>query len=120
MDELRMGDMIAMQRELYAKHRETWSPLEPKYARNSLLWMIGEIGEVTQLIKKLGEDRIAQDSRARGAFVEEMVDVLMYYNDVLMRYGISGEELSEAYAKKHTKNMGRDYDAERRNFLTEK
>ena len=38
---------------------------------------------------------------------EEMADVLMYYNDVLLCYGIRGEELKEAYTTKFEKNMKR-------------
>ena len=39
--------------------------------------------------------------------VEEMADVLMYYNDVLLCYGISADELKEAYIAKFEKNMKR-------------
>ena len=39
--------------------------------------------------------------------VEEMADVLMYYNDVLLCYGISADELKEAYTAKFEKNMKR-------------
>ena len=44
--------------------------------------------------------------------VEEMADVLMYYNDTLLRYGITAEEISKAYIEKHERNMGRDYAGE--------
>lgn len=36
----------------------------------------------------------------------------MYYIDTLLRFGITPEEISEAYVKKHCKNMGRDYSGE--------
>ena len=39
--------------------------------------------------------------------IEEMADVLMYYNDVLLCYGISEKELKEAYIAKFEKNMKR-------------
>ena len=39
--------------------------------------------------------------------VEEMADVLMYYNDVLLCYGISADELKESYTSKFEKNMNR-------------
>ena len=45
----------------------------------------------------------------------------MYFSDALLRYGISAEELSEVYLRKHAKNMGRDFDGEyRRKFEEEK
>lgn len=43
----------------------------------------------------------------RKHLVEEMADVLMYYNDVLLCYGISEEELKEAYTTKFERNMKR-------------
>ena len=39
--------------------------------------------------------------------VEELADVLMYYNDVLLCYGITAEELKAAYTEKFHKNMRR-------------
>ena len=38
---------------------------------------------------------------------EEMADVLMYYNDVMLCYGISADELKQAYIAKFEKNMTR-------------
>ena len=43
----------------------------------------------------------------REELVEELVDVLMYYNDVLLCYGISEDELKQAYTSKFEKNMKR-------------
>ena len=39
--------------------------------------------------------------------VEEMADVLMYYNDVLLCYGITSDELKESYKEKFETNMKR-------------
>ena len=38
---------------------------------------------------------------------QELADVLMYYNDVMLCYGITPEELKEAYTRKFEKNMTR-------------
>lgn len=43
----------------------------------------------------------------RVQLVEELADVLMYYNDVLLCYGIGAEELKRAYTEKFEKNMTR-------------
>ena len=48
-----------------------------------------------------------EDVDLRQHLVEEMADVLMYYNDVLLCYGISEQELKEAYVAKFEKNMKR-------------
>ena len=101
-----------MQRELYELHRDKWSPLEPKYGRDFVLYMVEELGECIAIIKKKGDTAIAEDETVRKAFCEEMSDVLMYFNDTLLRYGITPKELSRAYTEKHLKNMGRDYSAE--------
>lgn len=47
--------------------------------------MIGEIGEV----------------------IDIMADVLMFYNDVMLCYGISADELKQAYTVKFENNMTR-------------
>ena len=50
--------------------------------------MIGEVGEVIDIIKKHGGEAACQDEKLRADLVEELTDVLMYYNDVLLCYGI--------------------------------
>lgn len=117
MKDLSFQAMLKMQYDLWEKHKDEWSPLEPRYARNHFLWMMGEIGEVLEIIKKCEEDRIMQDADIKAAFTEELCDVLMYFNDILLRYQITAEDLAAAYYKKHAKNMGRDYDAEENNFM---
>ena len=47
------------------------------------------------------------DEKLRKGLVEEMADVLMYYNDVMLCYGITAEELKQAYTEKFEKNMKR-------------
>ena len=103
---------MEMQTELWKKHQDTWSPMEAEYGRNFILWMIEELGETIAITKKKGDTAIMEESSVRSAFVEEMSDVLMYYIDTLLRYGVSPEELSAAYLDKHAKNMGRNYTAE--------
>ena len=36
-----------------------------------------------------------------------MTDALMYYNDVMLCYGITAEELKNSYTEKFEKNMKR-------------
>jgi len=109
--------MLKMQYNLWEAHKDKWEPMEPLYARESLLWMIEEVGEVISIIKKKGEDNIQSDPHVKAAFTEELCDVLMYYLDTLNRYGISAEDLSKAFAKKHNYNMKRDFSAQHDNFL---
>ena len=74
--------------------------------------MVEEIGEVVSVVKKKGDRAVLEDASVRKAFLEEMADILMYYSDTLLRYHITPEELSEAYANKHARNMGRNYTRE--------
>ena len=69
--------------------------------------MIGEIGEVIDIIKKHGGETACKEEELRACLVEELADVLMYYNDVLLCYGISAEELKQSYVHKFEKNMKR-------------
>ncbi len=119
MNDLSFQEMLTMQRALWEKHKDTWSPLEPQYARNHFLWMIGEIGEVLEIIKKCDETRIMSEPNVKAAFTEELCDVLMYFNDILLRYGISAGDMALAYEKKHAKNMKRAYAEEEKKFAEE-
>lgn len=69
--------------------------------------MIGEIGEVIDIVKKNGGTKASTDEKLRKDLVEEMADVLMFYNDVILCYGISSEELKKTYSEKFKKNLGR-------------
>jgi NTP pyrophosphatase (non-canonical NTP hydrolase) len=78
--------------------------------------MIGEIGEVLEIIKKCGESRIMTDASVKDAFTEELCDVLMYFIEIIMRYKISPEDIAVAYEKKYAKNMKREYRVEQKMF----
>ena len=81
--------------------------LSPEIGKNQLLWMVGEIGEVIDIVKKNGGKKASTDERLRKDLIEEMADVLMYYNDVMLCYGITTDELRQAYIDKFERNMTR-------------
>lgn len=107
MDDFSINEMLDMQIALQARYKEKWKPISPERGKDQLLWMIGEIGEVIDIIKKHGSEKVSQDERSRADLVEELADVLMYYNDILLCYGISAEELKRSYVSKFEKNMKR-------------
>ena len=107
MSDFSIREMLAMQQTLQEKYKDKWETIRPEAGKHKLLWMIGEIGEVVDIIKKNGDIKSLENSNLRKHFIEEMADVLMYYNDVLLCYGISDEELKEAYTTKFEKNMKR-------------
>lgn len=96
-----------MQRILQDKYKQKWESICPEVGKNKLLWMIGEIGEVIDIVKKHGGEKASTDEALRNNLVEELADVLMYYNDVMLCYGITADELKQAYRKKFEKNMNR-------------
>ena len=110
--DLSISQMMRMQKALFEPHKDKWHPMEPKYGRDFILYMIEEVGETIAILIKKGSGAVMEDPEVRAAFLEEMADVLMYYNDVLLRFQVTPEEISEAYAKKHARNMGRDYTQE--------
>jgi NTP pyrophosphatase (non-canonical NTP hydrolase) len=117
MKDITFSDMKEMQLKLHEKHKDDWSPLEPQFARNSILWMIDELGEAIAIIKKKGDWEIMNNPDVRKHFLEELSDVLMYFNDMMISYGITPEEISQAYIEKHERNMKRNYSAENEVFV---
>lgn len=100
-------EMQNMQTELQTKYKNSWSPIGPETGKDKLLWMMIEAGEVADIIKKSGNDKICNDIEIRNHFIEEMCDVMMYFNDIMACYNISPEELESIYKKKHEFNMQR-------------
>lgn len=114
MMDLKISDMMEMQRTLFEPHKDKWPPMTPEYGRDFILFMIEEIGESIAILKKKGDSAVMENEAVRRAFLEEMCDVMMYFHDTLLRYGVTAEEFSRAYLDKHCQNMGRDYDEEYR------
>lgn len=107
MNDFGITEMQEMQKALQEKYKDKWEGISPEIGQNKLLWMIGEIGEVIDIVKQNGGRKASTDEALRKDLVEELADVLMYYNDVLLCYGISAEELKQSYTKKFEKNMKR-------------
>lgn len=107
MEQFTVREMQEMQKALQEKYKDKWEHICTEAGRNKLLWMIGEIGEVIDIIKKNGDKKASEDEQLRQDLVEEMADVLMYFNDVMLCYGITEEELKKAYTEKFERNMKR-------------
>lgn len=107
MADFSINEMQEMQRVLQDKYKDKWEPICVQTGQNKLLWMIGEIGEVIDIVKKHGAEKAVADESLRQALIEELADVLMYYNDVMLCYGITAEELKKAYSEKFARNMQR-------------
>ncbi len=107
MADFTINEMQEMQKLLQEKYKDKWEPICAEIGQNKLLWMIGEIGEVIDIVKKNGGRKASEDENIRKELVEEMADVLMYYNDVMLCYGITADELKASYTEKFEHNMKR-------------
>lgn len=107
MADFTIGQMQQMQKALQEKYKHIWEPICPEIGQNKLLWMVGELGEVIDIVKKNGGQKACTDPELRRDLIEEMADVLMYYNDIMLCYGITEEELKRSYEEKFAKNMKR-------------
>lgn len=105
--DLNFAQMQKMQKELQEKYKAIWRPDTPENGARQLLWMYGEMAEVADVIKKKGEAAIMDDPQVRRHFVEEMCDVMMYFSDVMLCFGVTPEELTDIYVQKHERNMNR-------------
>ena len=109
MNSITFEEMQQIQKELQAKYGKgaNWGALTPEHGVKTLLWMINECGEVADVLKKESEEAVMEDPEIRRHFIEEMCDVLMYFNDLMLCFQITPEELTEQYWKKHHYNMNR-------------
>ena len=107
MNDFGINEMLEMQRALQEKYKDKWEPICPETGKNKMLWMIGEIGEVADIVKKHGHEKAVSDPQLRADLVEELADVLMYYGDIMLCYGITPEELKTSYEAKFHRNMSR-------------
>ncbi|MDN5277219.1 MAG: hypothetical protein PWR01_1184 [Clostridiales bacterium] len=115
-NDLRISEMLELSHRLWEKHRDSWHPMEPQYAKLFILYLIEEIGEAIAIIKKKGEQSIMNDVEVREHFIEELCDVLMYFMDILNRFRISSQEFSKVYIRKFEYNMSRDYEEQYERF----
>ena len=99
MAEFGLNEMQEIQKRLQDRYKDKWGALSPDEGRNQLLWMMIEIGEVADIIKKKGDGRIMDNEMIRKDFVEELCDVLMYFNNIMLCYSISPGELHKSYLK---------------------
>jgi NTP pyrophosphatase (non-canonical NTP hydrolase) len=99
MENFGINEMMEMQKALQEKYKDVWEGISPEVGKNKLLWMIGEIGEVIDIVKKHGGEEAGRNEKLREQLIEELADVLMYYNDVLLCYGISAKELKQSYIR---------------------
>ena len=107
MNTLSAADMQNLQQELHDAYLDDWGPLEPETAPACLLWTVGELGEVIDIIKKEGVDAVLSDPETHARFAEEVSDVLMHLTDALLCLKVTPDEISESFRAKQKRNLER-------------
>ena len=74
MEDFSIGEMLEMQKALQKKYKDIWRPVCPDRGKDQLLWMIGEIGEVIDIVKKNGGEKASRDDELRKQLIEELAD----------------------------------------------
>ena len=77
MSDFGINEMLEMQSTLQDRYKDRWPPICPERGKDQLLWMVGEIGEVIDIVKKHGDELACRDAGLRGQLIEELADVLM-------------------------------------------
>ena len=67
MNDFGINEMLEMQKALQEKYKDKWEGISPEIGKNKLLWMVGEIGEVIDVIKKNGDHKACEESAERSA-----------------------------------------------------
>ena len=106
MTDFTINEMQEMQRSLQDKYKDKWEPICPEIGKNKLLWMIGEIGEVIDIVKKHGGTKACADESLRKDLVEEMADVLEVLFAICEGRGHTVEELMQVRESKRGKRGG--------------
>lgn len=88
MADFTINEMQEMQKQLQDK----CETIGPETGKNKLLWMIGEVGEVIDIVKKNGGTKASSDAELRSHLVEEMVD-MKSYEDILNKFVSQSEEI---------------------------
>ena len=70
MPDFGINEMQEMQRMLQNKYQDKWEPICPETGKNKMLWMIGEIGEVIDIVKKNGGAKASSDNKLRKELLE--------------------------------------------------
>lgn len=103
--ELTIEDTLCGSKKQHDFYKGKWKPLKKPNGVYKALWLVGELGEVIDIIKKKGPDAINGDKETRSEFVKEIVDCYMYIADVLNCYGITADEIGEEYFNKLNYNL---------------
>lgn len=109
MKNVAIKDMLDLSNKLFDLHSHEWMQKTPESNIFYLAWLVGEVGEVIDIVKKKGPSKIMRDEKTRTEMLEEIVDCYFYLADIINRYGYTPEEFSKMYLDKMNYNLKRDF-----------
>lgn len=71
MADFSIDEMQAMQEALQEKYKHKWEPICPEIGQNKLLWMIGEVGEVIDIVKNTAAQALRQIRRSAKTWLRK-------------------------------------------------
>lgn len=95
---------------LYEKHKDEWMDKTPESGIYWVGWLIAEVGEIIDVIKKKGVKKIMNEGKVREEMLKEIIDCYMYLADILNRFEYEPKEFSKMYEEKMSYNLSRVYD----------
>lgn len=60
------------------KYKNNWEAICPEHGKNKLLWLIAELGEVIDIVKKDGTERIMTEDAVRTQMVEKKKEIILH------------------------------------------
>ena len=112
MNDFGINEMQEMQKALQEKYKDKWEGISPEIGKNKLLWMIGEIGEVIDIIKKNGGEKACKDEALRKDLIEEMADVQVMLDQFRLSkpdWRCQIDSIKQAKVRRQIERMSNDY-----------
>lgn len=106
---INIKQMMDLSNSLYELNKAKWMEKSPESGIYWIAWLIGEVGEVIDIVKKKGTQKIMHDNEIRKEMLTEITDCYMYLADILNRYSFTAEEFSKVYQEKMKFNLQRNY-----------
>ena len=104
MNNFGINEMQEMQKALRDKYKDRWGELTPEVGKNQLLWMVGEIGEVIDIVKKhLAQGHELDKDRILG----ELGDIAWYLAEAATALDMDLEDVLQANIDKLKKRRER-------------
>ena len=113
-----LEEILEMQRALQERYKHKWEPICPENGKNKMLWMIGEIGEVAEVLNKRAGRKFSEGEDLQTQLGTELADMLHY---IVAIAAINGIDLTQNILEKDKKaSVKYHHDVNLETFLSDK